>query len=160
MFKFLGKLSDIVASLAVAAIVIITILAVFMRWLLNDPLMWSEEVFNYLLHMVGYDWEQTAAGKRMHVSIDAITSLFPEKVQLAIAVITHIMAIIALSIFLYLGYELSIITIIVYQLLVIFLINQHLSFSVPIGASIMVLFSIQHLLEDMSKLIKGDKPCQ
>ncbi|MBO1916480.1 TRAP transporter small permease subunit [Providencia rettgeri] len=32
------------ASLAVAAIVIITILAVFMRWLLNDPLMWSEEV--------------------------------------------------------------------------------------------------------------------
>lgn len=44
MFKFLGKLSDIVASLAVAAIVIITILAVFMRWLLNDPLMWSEEV--------------------------------------------------------------------------------------------------------------------
>ncbi|QKJ51428.1 TRAP transporter small permease subunit [Providencia rettgeri] len=44
MFKFLGKLSDIVSSLAVAAIVMITILAVFMRWLLNDPLMWSEEV--------------------------------------------------------------------------------------------------------------------
>ncbi|KLN46717.1 hypothetical protein AAY77_06460, partial [Providencia rettgeri] len=79
MFKFLGKLSDIVASLAVAAIVIITILAVFMRWLLNDPLMWSEEVL-----IICYIWlvmigAASAAGKRMHVSIDAITSLFPEK---------------------------------------------------------------------------------
>ncbi|HGY1113858.1 TPA: TRAP transporter small permease [Providencia rettgeri] len=158
MFKFLGKLSDIVASLAVAAIVIITILAVFMRWLLNDPLMWSEEVL-----IICYIWlvmigAASAAGKRMHVSIDAITSLFPEKVQLAIAVVTHIMAIIALSIFGYLGYELSIIA--EDKITPIIGVSYYIDLSVPIGASIMVLFSIQHLLEDMSKLLKGDKPCQ
>ncbi|APC12469.1 MULTISPECIES: TRAP transporter small permease [Providencia] len=159
MFKFLGKLSDIVSSLAVAAIVMITILAVFMRWLLNDPLMWSEEVL-----IICYIWlvmigAASAAGKRMHVSIDAITSLFPEKIQLVIAVFTHIMAIIALSIFGYLGYELSIIA--EDKITPIIGVSYYyIDLSVPIGASIMVLFSIQHLLEDMSKLIKGDKPCQ
>ncbi|MEY0163686.1 TRAP transporter small permease [Providencia rettgeri] len=121
--------------------------------------MWSEEVL-----IICYIWlvmigAASAAGKRMHVSIDAITSLFPEKVQLAIAVITHIMAIIALSIFGYLGYELSIIA--EDKITPIIGVSYYyIDLSVPIGASIMVLFSIQHLLEDMSKLIKGDKPCQ
>ncbi len=109
-----------------------------------------------MLVMIG---AASAAGKRMHVSIDAITSLFPEKVQLGIAVITHIMAIIALSIFGYLGYELSIIA--EDKITPIIGVSYYyIDLSVPIGASIMVLFSIQHLLEDMSKLIKGDKPCQ
>ncbi|WP_369310662.1 TRAP transporter small permease [Providencia rettgeri] len=159
MFKFLGKLSDIVSSLAVAAIVIITILAVFMRWLLNDPLMWSEEIL-----IVSYIWlvmigAASAAGKRMHVSIDAITSLLPEKMQLFIAVVTHIMAIVSLSIFGYLGYELSMIA--EDKITPIIGVSYYyIDLSVPIGASIMVLFSVQHLFQDISKLIKGDKPCQ
>ncbi|MBO1929380.1 TRAP transporter small permease subunit [Providencia rettgeri] len=63
------------------------------------------------------------------------------------------MAIIALSIFGYLGYELSIIA--EDKITPIIGVSYYyIDLSVPIGASIMVLFSIQHLLEDMSKLIK------
>ncbi len=156
MFKFLQKLSDIVASLAVAVIVLITILAVFMRWLLNDPLIWGEEVL-----IISYIWlvmigAASASGQRMHVSIDAITSLFPEKIQLSIAMFTHIIAIIGLSLFGYLGYELAIIA--EDKITSITGISYYyIDIAVPIGASIMVLFSIQHLCQDFTKFIKGDK---
>ena len=42
--RFLNQLDDWLAKLFIVAIVVITVAAVFMRYILNNPLQWVEEV--------------------------------------------------------------------------------------------------------------------
>lgn len=159
MFRVLGKITDALAVLAVICIVGITVVAVFMRWLLNDPLVWGEEVL-----IVCYIWmimlgAASAMRKRMHVSIDAFTSMLPPRGQAFFAVITDLISIVALTIFGYLGYELA--EIAEDKLTSILAISYfYIDIAVPIGAFVMVLFCLQHLYQDIKKLINGDTLCQ
>ncbi|WP_167467260.1 TRAP transporter small permease [Buttiauxella warmboldiae] len=158
MYRLLNNLSDILSSLAVAFIVLITIVAVLMRWILNDPLLWGEEVL-----IVCYIWlvmlgAASAMSKRMHVSIDAFTSLLPFRGRLVFAIITHVISIVALSFLGYLGYELS--GIAEDKITSILGISYfYIDISVPIGAGLMVLFCLQHLYQDIIKFKKGEEVC-
>lgn len=158
MFRLLGKFTDLLASLAVVGIVGVTVLAVIMRWLLNDPLVWGEEVL-----IVCYIWlvmlgAASAMRKRMHVSIDAFTSMLPAKGQVFFAIIIDLVSIVALSIFGYLGYELA--EIAEDKITSILGISYfYIDIAVPIGSFAMVLFCIQHLYQDIKQLMNGETLC-
>lgn len=158
MFPLLNKLSDILASLAAASIVLITVLAVLMRWLFNAPLIWGEEVL-----IICYIWlimlgAASAMSQRMHVSIDAFTSMMPEGWRLSVALVTHLIAIVSLSIFGYLGYELSLIA--EDKITPILGVSYlYIDFAVPVGAAIMVLFCLQHLWQDLQQLKRREAVC-
>ncbi|MDA8477704.1 TRAP transporter small permease [Citrobacter sp. Awk 4] len=159
MFRFLNKFSDILACLMAGGIVLITVVAVLMRWLLNAPLIWGEEalIICYIwLIMIG---AASAMGHRMHVSIDAFTSMLPESGRLVCAIITHLIAIVSLSTFGYLGYELSLIA--VDKITPILGVSYlYIDFAVPTGAGIMVMFCLQHLWQDIQKLKRREVVCQ
>ena len=57
--KVLGNLDEIVISIALATVCIVLILQVFFRYILNNPLIWSEELARYLfiwLTMLGLSY--------------------------------------------------------------------------------------------------------
>ncbi|POT56097.1 TRAP transporter small permease [Citrobacter amalonaticus] len=159
MFGFFNRFSDILAGVATSGIVLITVLAVFMRWLLNSPLIWGEEVL-----IICYIWlimlgAASAMRLRMHVSIDALTAMLPEKLQLICTIFTHIISIIALSTFGYLGYELSLIA--EDKITPILGVSYlYIDFAVPTGAGLMVIFCLQHLWQDIKRMKNREVACQ
>ena len=75
--KLLVNLDDILACLALTAIVAVTVLAVVMRYLVHAPLPWVEE-----LQLALYLWAimlgaVSAMKRRKHVGIDVFVNLLP-----------------------------------------------------------------------------------
>ena len=81
LFSLLGNLDVALASAILSVLVVLTVYGVFMRYIVNRPLTWLEEV--QLACMV---WIVFAAGGAAfrtgsHVAIEMIVDLFPEKIQ-------------------------------------------------------------------------------
>ena len=74
---FIKNLDDWLAKLFTLAIVLITILAVFMRYILNDPLQWVEEVLIALYLWAIMFGAASSMKVRGHVSIDALVGFLP-----------------------------------------------------------------------------------
>ena len=107
MSRFLKHLDDWLASLFMAAIVVITILAVVMRYALNRPLQWVEELTVALLIWAIMLGAASAMKMRLHISIDAFTSLLPERAQRRIRLFNDLLAAGVLIVFGALGLQLT-----------------------------------------------------
>ena len=66
-------LAGMVATL-MAALVLDVLWQVFTRFILRDPSSWTEELARYLLIWVGLIGAAYAAGQRMHLSMDLLSS--------------------------------------------------------------------------------------
>jgi len=148
VLRILDKLDDFLANIAIAAIMIITVIAVFMRYIANDPLQWIEEVLIALFIWAIMLGAASAMKNRQHVSIDAFTVLMPAKVQYAIRIINHLIMISVLSVFGVLGMQLAIeaqdkIT------PILSIKYMYIDIAVPIGAFWMVLHVMRHLYKDI-----------
>jgi TRAP-type C4-dicarboxylate transport system permease small subunit len=76
-----GKLDAWLGAAFVVVMVVNTVVSVFMRYVLDAPLQWVEElaiavfIWTIMIGMV------SAMKARMHISIDVLTMLLPEKAQ-------------------------------------------------------------------------------
>ena len=105
--RVIQKLDDWLACFFMAAIVIITILAVAMRYIINRPLPWVEELTVALLIWAIMIGAASAMKARMHISIDAFTSLFSPHIQRRIHIFNDLLAAAVLIVFGVLGAELT-----------------------------------------------------
>ena len=96
LMGFLKNLDDWLAKLFMVAIVVITILAVFMRYILNDPLQWIEEVLIALYLWAIMFGAASAMKGRGHVSIDALVVNLPKSVQRYIGYFNDVIGIVVL----------------------------------------------------------------
>ena len=147
-------LDDWLAKLFTVAIVVITILAVFMRYILNDPLQWIEEVLITL-----YLWSimlgaASAMKGRGHVSIDALVTALPKSVQRYIQYFNDVVGIVVLVTFGWLGLQLAmaagdkITPILGFK-------YTYIDLAVPVGAFWMAFYLLLHLVGDIKKAAKG-----
>lgn len=151
---FLKTLDDWLAKLFTLAIVVITILAVFMRYVLNDPLQWIEEVL-IALYLWSIMFGAVSAMKvRGHVSIDALVGLLPESVQRYVGYLNDVIGIVVLVTFGWLGLELSlaagdkITPILGFK-------YTYIDLAVPVGAFWMAFYLLLHLVGDIKKTAEG-----
>lgn len=151
--NLLEVLDDWLGKIAICLIVVITICAVFMRYVLNDPLQWVEEVL-IILYIWAIMLGATSAMKaEQHVSIDAFTTLLPVKVQGYLRVLNHVLCIIILGAFGVLGFQLAMeagekIT------PILGLKYTYVDIAVPVGAFWMVIHLVRLLLRDLKKICK------
>lgn len=148
MRKLLAGLDDWLAQIAISATVVITVIAVFMRYVLNNPLQWIEEgliaIFIWAI-MLG---AASAMKVDEHVSIDAIVTLLPRKFQYGLRILNRVICMVLLGAFGYLGFGLAMdagdkIT----PILGIKYI--YLDMAVPIGAGWMIAHLIRNLIHDL-----------
>jgi len=97
LYLLLGNLDIAVASLTLTVLVALTVYGVFMRYIINRPLTWLEEV--QLACMV---WIVFAAGgaafrTSSHVVIEIFVDLFPQKTQRVFSVLISIIVIAVLG---------------------------------------------------------------
>lgn len=154
--KFLKSLDDWLAKFFMVTIVIITVVAVFMRYILNDPLQWVEEVLIALYLWAIMLGAASAMKNRGHVSIDALVTVLPKTAQRYIQRFNDVVGIVVLSAFGWLGLQLSLaagdkIT------PILGIKYTYVDLAVPVGAFWMVIYLAIHLVGDfMNKTGEGN----
>ncbi len=151
---FLKNLDDWLAKLFTLAIVLITILAVFMRYILNDPLQWVEEVLIALYLWAIMFGAASSMKVRGHVSIDALVGFLPKKVQRYVQHLNDVLGIVVLVTFGWLGLQLAMaaddkIT------PILGIKYTYVDLAVPVGAFWMALYLLLHLVADIRASSKG-----
>lgn len=147
MGKLLTLLGDGLACFVTIVIVAITVVAVFMRYVLGDPLQWVEEVLITLFIWMIMLGAASSMRVRGHVSIDAITSMFSCRIQRGIQVFNDILSIIILGTLGWLGLELALeagekIT------PIIGISYTYIDLAIPVGCFLMVLYVLVHMYRD------------
>jgi len=91
-------LEDVLGMAALLAAFAVMSIQVFMRYVLNDSLIWSEEAARYLLVAIAFLGCATACRRACHIRIDEIDLLLPEPARRVLALVTDAIT------FFYLGY--------------------------------------------------------
>lgn len=152
---FLKNLDDWLANLFTVAIVVITILAVFMRYILNDPLQWIEEVLITLYLWAIMLGAVSAMKTRGHVSIDALVVALPKTMQRYLAYFNDVVSIVVLVAFGWLGLQLAlaagdkITPILGFK-------YTYIDLAVPVGAFWMAFYLLLYLIRDIKNSSRED----
>ena len=148
--EFLKTLDDWLAKILFLAIVLITILAVFMRYIINDPLQWIEEVQIALYLWAIMLGAASAMKVRGHVSIDAFVSLLPKRSQRPMQHFNDVVGIVVLLTFGWLGLRLAMAACDKITPILGFKYT-YIDLAVPIGAFWMDFYLLLHLARDIRK---------
>ena len=86
-YGFSEHLTVVLESLALVCMAVMTVLIVaqvILRYVFNAPLTWSEELARIVFIYMTFMGIGAAYGRRRHMFVDAIVTLFPMKIQKAI----------------------------------------------------------------------------
>ena len=76
-----SKIEELIATIGLGAMSIITIVAVFFRYVLHSPITWSEEAARYLMIWSTLLGISIATKQKAHLGIDIFVSMAPKKIQ-------------------------------------------------------------------------------
>jgi TRAP-type C4-dicarboxylate transport system permease small subunit len=97
-----NRLAEWGAMMAFAVLVVIVAVAVFSRYVLNDSIVWAEELARYLFIWITFLGGGLGVGRNIHVGVDSLTELLPsylrKLVELAIEIVVAVFLIALLAI--------------------------------------------------------------
>ena len=76
-----SNIEELIATIGLGAMSIITIVAVFFRYVLHSPITWSEEAARYLMIWSTLLGISIATKQKAHLGIDIFVSMAPKKIQ-------------------------------------------------------------------------------
>ena len=91
--KYLEKAIDVMLVLLLSGIFIIGICQVFWRWVLGDPITWSEEAIQLIYIWVCYLGWVLAERKDAHIRITAVMNAIPKSAQKWLQAFNHVLCI-------------------------------------------------------------------
>jgi TRAP-type C4-dicarboxylate transport system permease small subunit len=90
-----------ISCTAMAVLILLTFGAVVMRYFINRPIIWGEEVQLFCIVLVVFFGAGAGFRTGSHVAIDIVVDLLPKKVQRVIEIIIYIISLFVLIYFLY-----------------------------------------------------------
>jgi TRAP-type C4-dicarboxylate transport system permease small subunit len=105
MRSFVLKFEENLAALFMGGLLATLFLQVFTRYVLNDPLSWTEEVARYLYVYIVFLGASAAISDRTHVGIDYFAKALPIRLQWLVSVAVNLLILIALALLLYWGWR-------------------------------------------------------
>ena len=154
--KLLYHADDIVASAALIVLVGSTILGVFYRYALSDPLDWVEEVSLLCVVWFVFIGGSSATKRNSHVGIDFVIALFPAPVQKAAFVFVQILCYAVLSFMAWWGWMLGLQA----QLKVTNMLRipyTYIDLAVPVGCILMMIHLAAGTGRNWKTLFAGNK---
>lgn len=85
------KIEEILAIFCFSAMSVITLVAVFFRYVLNHPVIWSEEAARYLMVWGICIGISIATEKKAHLGIDILVSFAPQKVHHILEILSGVL---------------------------------------------------------------------
>jgi TRAP-type C4-dicarboxylate transport system permease small subunit len=91
LVRFINRVAELAAMLAFAVLVAVVVAAVFWRYILNDSLVWAEELARYLFVWVTFLGGGIGVGKNIHVGVDSLVALLPNFVKKLVELCIEVM---------------------------------------------------------------------
>ena len=153
--QLLKNLDLVVASLALVALVALTFVGVFARYVFNAPFAWQEEVQLMLIVWVTFLGGRYAFVTGSHCAIDVLVEMFPKKVQRYFDLVIMAIVVIVLS---YTGWQVG------KYILQMYNTNRvtnmlHIPYALIYAPGLIacVTMSIQFILLTMKKFLHGEE---
>ncbi|MBL8698082.1 MAG: TRAP transporter small permease [Alphaproteobacteria bacterium] len=105
MKQFLLKLEENLAALFMGGLLFTLFLQVFTRYVLNDPLSWTEEAARYLYVYIVFLGASAAISDRSHVGIDYFAKSLPIKAQWIVSLLVNVAILASLALLIYWGWR-------------------------------------------------------
>jgi TRAP-type C4-dicarboxylate transport system permease small subunit len=104
-FKVYSSFSGIVAKISIifcyiflVAVTLIIGLAVFYRYVLNEPIQWAEEIARYLLIWLSLVAASVAVKERKHINLTTVVRRLPQRISLMIEIVLYVIIVFLLTI--------------------------------------------------------------
>ena len=93
----LNKLEEGFVMVCFAVMGIVLALQIFMRYVLNSPLIWSEELARYVFVWATFIGAGYGVRKKIHISVELFYGLMPRKLKLAVTIFTNTLCVLAFA---------------------------------------------------------------
>ncbi len=103
----IGKIWGWAAGLPLLVLVLVTIAAVFMRYIVGQPLQWTEEVSGLLMIWIIMIGGVAAEREDQHLTIPLLPDALPRRVGLAMNILTSTFSIVVLCYMAFLAWQLA-----------------------------------------------------
>lgn len=107
-FAFVNKLDDYFLNFSVALMGLVLFLQIVMRYIFNNPLIWSEEMARYLFIWMAFIGVGYGIKYDLHIKMEAFLAIFPPKVQKVVIILTEVVTVVFMGIVLIPGIQFAI----------------------------------------------------
>jgi len=95
--RFLDKFEEIVLIMGLALMGLAVALQIFMRYLFNMPLVWSEEFARYIFVWISFIGASYGVRQGSHIAMEFFFNKFGPRMRKRVAVSTHVLSIAAFA---------------------------------------------------------------
>lgn len=89
----INKLFEWVATIAVAVVLALVLVQVFFRYVLNDPISWTQEMSVFGTMLVVMLGAAVAFRRNEHISVSFFVDLFPRPIRLVLVVLANLVTV-------------------------------------------------------------------
>lgn len=97
LLKLLGRIEEVFVVSALAFMGMVLALQIFMRYILNHPLVWSEELARYTFVWLTFVGASYGVHHNAHIRMEAVHKKFPLTLQRIVTISTNLLAILTFS---------------------------------------------------------------
>ena len=87
----INRVVELVVIVQFAVLVIVVTAAVFARYVLNDSIVWAEELARYLFVWLSFLGGGLGVGTNVHVGVDSVVELMPRRPKLLVQIAMELM---------------------------------------------------------------------
>jgi TRAP-type C4-dicarboxylate transport system permease small subunit len=103
LVRRINRLTEIVVIIQFAVMVAVVVAAVFARYVLNDSIVWAEELARYLFVWVSFLGGGLGVGTNIHVGVDSFVDRMPPRPKLVVQISTELMIVVFTAVLIWVG---------------------------------------------------------
>jgi len=104
-FAVMDRIINWILALLMTGMVVVISAQVWYRFVLNDPLAWSEELGRYLFVWISFMGAAAGVRYQVHLGIDIMEKILPETVYRYVVVLVNLIIQVFLAVIIYWGFK-------------------------------------------------------
>lgn len=105
VFRLMDRALNWILALLMAAMVVVIAAQVWYRFVLNDPLSWSEELGRYLFVWISFLGAAAGVRYQVHLGIDLLPKILPPKTYRGVVILMNLLVQVFLVVIIYWGFK-------------------------------------------------------
>ena len=155
MSGFLDRIVSGVLALILGAMTVLVFASVVLRYVMNSPVTWSEELASLLFAWITFVGAFVGFRSRSHIAIDTLVVFLPPPVRRAIGRMVDVVVLCVLGLFVWQGVRLCVTTWGL-EFPAMEISRGYLYLSLPLGAALMIVAVVEQWSAERRKTGAGD----
>jgi TRAP-type C4-dicarboxylate transport system permease small subunit len=149
------RMSAVAAGACIAAIVVITVVAVWYRYILGAPLSWTEQVSRILFVWVTFLGAAVLYRRMIHIVIDMMVMMLPDPLQRAIYWVNQALIFVFAAMLLWYGGKLSVDNL-AQTFGALEITPASFYAAAPVSAALILLYWVEKIVDPSKRVPQGD----